>query len=183
MKNYCIIVFSLYSDIRKDTFQAFWLGRLAFVSDGVSNNGRFEAERPPTSVGPPSGGQAATFVLYLQHQTLLSSLSYNPAYVLGSKFGFMKLLASLDPHCTQRVNEQHRPAGFKSRLVSDLLLPFIPTLIGLRAFDLMSSPVWWEAMTNIILGHSHNGQNVHQWPGRPGFNPRLSHTKESKNGT
>ena len=35
---------------------AFWLGRLAFVSDGVSNNGRFEAERPPTSVGPPSGG-------------------------------------------------------------------------------------------------------------------------------
>ena len=27
--------------------------------------------------------------------------------------------------------------------------PFIPTLIGLRAFDLMSSPVWWEAATNI----------------------------------
>ena len=25
----------------------FLLGRLAFVSDGVSNNGRFEAERPP----------------------------------------------------------------------------------------------------------------------------------------
>ena len=32
---------------------------------GVSNNGRFEAERPPTSVGPPSGGRAATFVLYV----------------------------------------------------------------------------------------------------------------------
>ena len=38
---------------------AFWLGRLAFVSDGVSNNGRFETERLPTSVGPPSGGRAA----------------------------------------------------------------------------------------------------------------------------
>ena len=25
---------------------------------------------------------------------------------------------------------------------------FIPTLIGLRAFDLVSSPVWWEAATN-----------------------------------
>ena len=22
-----------------------------------------------------------------------------------------------------------------------------------------------------------------EWPGRPGFNPRLSHTKDSKNGT
>ena len=30
-------------------------------------------------------------------------------------------------------------------------LPFIPTLIGLRAFDLVSSPVWWEAATNILL--------------------------------
>ena len=26
--------------------------------------------------------------------------------------------------------------------------PFIRTLISLRAFDLMSSPVWWEAATN-----------------------------------
>ena len=31
----------------------------------------------------------------------------------------------------------------------DLPLPFIPTLIGLRAFDLVSSRVWWEAATNI----------------------------------
>ena len=35
------------------------LGRLAFVSDGVSINGRFEAGRPPALVGPPSGGRAA----------------------------------------------------------------------------------------------------------------------------
>ena len=25
--------------------------------------------------------------------------------------------------------------------------------------------------------------NVRQWSGRPGFNPRLSHTKDSENGT
>ena len=25
--------------------------------------------------------------------------------------------------------------------------------------------------------------SVRQWPGRPGFNPRSSHTKDSKNGT
>ncbi len=38
--------------------------------------------------------------------------------------------------------------GFETRLVPDLPLPFIPTLIGLRAFDLVSSRVWWEAATN-----------------------------------
>ena len=42
----------------------------------------------------------------------------------------------------------HRPAGFESRLVPNLPFPLIPTLIGLRAFDLVSSPVWWEAATN-----------------------------------
>ena len=114
----------------------------------IVSTGRFEAKRPPTLVGPPEGGRAATFVPYVQHQTLLSSLSYNPAYVPGSKFGFVKLLISLDPHCTQKVDEQHRPAGFKSWLVPNLPLPFIPTLIGLRAFDLVSSPAWWEAATN-----------------------------------
>ena len=41
---------------------AFWLGSLAFVPDGVSINGRLEAERPPVSVEPPSGGRVATFV-------------------------------------------------------------------------------------------------------------------------
>ena len=28
-----------------------------------------------------------------------------------------------------------------------------------------------------------SGQSVRQWPGRPGFSPRSSHTKDSKNGT
>ena len=46
------------------------------------------------------------------------------------------------------ADEQHWPAGFESRLVPDLPLPFIPTLIGLRAFDHVSSRVWWEAATN-----------------------------------
>ena len=57
----------------------------------------------------------------------------------GPTFGFVKLLAS------------SRQAGFESRLFPDLPLPFIPTLIGLRAFDLVSSRVWWEAATNT--GH------------------------------
>ena len=33
-------------------------------------------------------------------------------------------------------------------------LPFIPTFIGLRAFDLVSSRVWWEAATNIGVQQS-----------------------------
>ena len=78
-----------------------------------------------------------------------SSLSRKMAYVPGPTFGFVKLLASSGSHCTKWADEQHRQAGFESRLVPDLPLPFIPTLIGLRAFDLVSSRVWWEAATNI----------------------------------
>ena len=77
-----------------------------------------------------------------------SSLSHKLAYVPGPTFGFVKLLASSGSHCTKWADEQHRQAGFESRLVPDLPLPFIPTLIGLRAFDLVSSRVWWEAATN-----------------------------------
>ena len=76
------------------------------------------------------------------------SLSRKLAYVPGPTFGFVKLLASSGSHCTKWADEQHRQAGFESRLVPDLPLPFIPTLIGLRAFDLVSSRVWWEAATN-----------------------------------
>ena len=79
---------------------------------------------------------------------LPSSLSRKLAYVPGPTFGFMKLLVSSGSHCTKRADQQHKPAGFESRLVPDLSLHFIPTLIGLRAFHLVSSCVWWEAATN-----------------------------------
>ena len=101
----------------------------------------------------PSGGRAAFLSplspLYaIDHA---SSLSRKLAYVPGPTFGFVKLLASSGSHCTKWANEQHRQAGFESRLVPVLPLPFIPTLIGLRAFDLVSSRVWWEAATNTRL--------------------------------
>ena len=83
-------------------------------------------------------------------ETLLSSSSHNPAYVPGLTFGFVKLLASSGSHCTKWADEQHRPARFESRHVPDLPLPFIPTLISLRAFDLVSSRVCWEAATNKL---------------------------------
>ena len=94
----------------------------------------------------PSGGRAA----FLSPLSPLdgTSLSRKLAYVPGPTFGFVKLLASSGSHCTKWADEQHRQAGFESRLLPDLPLPFIPTLIGLRAFDLVSSRVWWEAATN-----------------------------------
>ena len=48
---------------------------------------------------------------------------------------FVKLLASSGSHCTKWADEQHRQAGFESRLLPDLPLPFIPTLIGLRPWE------------------------------------------------
>ena len=62
------------------------------------NTGRLEAVRLPISAGLPPGGQAVALTP-LSSMTLLSSSSYNPAYVPGPTFGFVKLLASLDPHC------------------------------------------------------------------------------------
>ena len=35
------------------------------VGYGIEINGRFEAERPPTSAGLPSAGRAANFVPYV----------------------------------------------------------------------------------------------------------------------
>ena len=37
------------------------------VGWGIETNGRFETERPPTSVGPPSGGRTASSVPYVWH--------------------------------------------------------------------------------------------------------------------
>ena len=66
---------------------------------GIEINGRFEAERPPALAGSASDGRAA-ILTPLSPMTFLSSSSYNLASVPGSKFGFVKLLGSLDPHCT-----------------------------------------------------------------------------------
>ena len=54
-------------------------------------------------------------------------------------------------YSSKRERERERDWERESVRVSlpDLPLPFIPTLIGLRAFDLVSSRVWWEAATNI----------------------------------
>ena len=88
----------------------------------------------------------------------------------GPTFGFVKPLASSGSHCTKWADEQHWQAGFESRLLPDLPLPFIPTLIGLRAFDLVSSRVWWEAVTNTQLP-MRTAQGFH-WSRRPDSSSR-----------
>ena len=129
------------------TYLALWLGRLAFVLDAVSINGRFEAERPPGLAGRPSGGRAA-------FMTPMHPLySTRPHGLVQAIFWHTCPDLDLGPwyiRPTLHLVGQWL-AGFASRLVPDLPPPFIPTLIGLQAFDLVSSPVWWEAATNIIL--------------------------------
>ena len=81
--------------------------------------GTFFAKNTPEPVldfGPERGSAKET---YVWHETLLSSSSHNLAYVPGPTFGFVKLLGSSGSHCTKWADEQHRPAGFESRLVSD----------------------------------------------------------------
>ena len=50
---------STFTKIESKILPQLLLGRLSFMPDGVSINGRFEAERPPAMAGPPSGGRAA----------------------------------------------------------------------------------------------------------------------------
>ena len=114
------------------------------------NYGRFAAFRLLVGLGYLRVGELHFCLLCNLRMALdlASSLSRKLAYVPGPTFGFVKLLASSGSHCTKWADEQHRPTGFESQFVPDLPLPCIPTLIGLRAFDLVSSPVWWEAATN-----------------------------------
>ena len=110
------------------------------VGWGIETNGRFEAERPPTSVGPPSGGRAAFL---------------SPMHPLYSTRPHGLVLGIFWYTCPDLDLVGQWLAGFESRLVPDLPLSFIPTSIGLRAFDLVSSPVWWKAATNTINLHLH----------------------------
>ena len=88
---------------------------------GIETNGRLVAERPPASAWAPLGVRAATltpFVPFVQHWTLLSSLSYNQAYMPGRTFGSKTSLAHL--HCTKWVDDQHRLTGLEPWFVPDL---------------------------------------------------------------
>ena len=120
------------------------------VGWGIEMHGRFEAERPPTSVGPPSGGRAA-FLTPKHHL-----YSTRPWGLVQAIFWHTCPDLDLGPgHCLTHMTHIALSGSMTSLVrVSDRprpsSLPFIPTFIGLRAFDLVSSSVWWEATTNII---------------------------------
>ena len=114
----------------------------------------------PASAGPPSGGRTATL-------TPLSPMYSTRPWCLVQAITrhlypdpYLKLLGSLDPHCTSWVNEQQRPAGFEPRLVPDFPPPQIPTII----INLVSGPVWWEAGTNIMRVRTHTIPSPHLPP-------------------
>ena len=68
------------------------------------------------------------------------------------------------------LNKETKP---KKSFMADML----DCCLVLSKFELQSC-YYVHFWTNILC----KGMNslVRQWPGRPGFNPRLSHTKDSK---
>ena len=142
MADFCLNFIQLFPP---DRSPAFWLGRLAFVPDGWSKPRADSGPNRP----PASGGRAAFQIrLHALYSTrphgLVQAISWHtcPDLDLGPWYGLTHLIhIALSGSMTSRVrvSARSRPPP-----------PFIPTLIGLRAFDLVSSPVWWEAVTNII---------------------------------
>ena len=100
-------------------------------------HGRHEAKRSLASAGSPLGERAA----------LLAPLS--PLYSTGPRawpqIWVHVQLGSSGPQCTKWADDQHSQTELEPRLVPDLTL----TITDLQVIDLVSSPVWWEAETNI----------------------------------
>ena len=140
-KNFWKIIYMTCNSCFRQTHQTTNVMGIFRLSTFFTKN----TQEPVLDFGLESGSAKGT---YVWHLTLLFSSSHNLAYVPRLTFGFVKLLASSNSHSTKWADEQHRPAGFESRLVPNPL-PFIPTLIGFRAFDLVSSRVWWETLANI----------------------------------
>ena len=63
----------------------------------------------------------------------------------GPPFGFVKLLASSGSHCTKWADEQHWPAEFESRFVSDLPSPLSP---------LNRPSGFWPCVKSCLVGGS-----------------------------
>ena len=77
-------------------------------------------------------------IAYLE--TLGSSLNYKQASILGSRnisSESKPSTGSFGSHCTKWADDQHKSS--------------VPLLKPYYKKDLVSSPVWWEAETNIAL--------------------------------
>ena len=57
---------------------------------------------------------------------------------------------------------------------------FLKRLSLLEFEDMIKKMASFSHSYDKFTRHWHDGQSVRQWPGRPGFNPRLSHTKNLK---
>ena len=63
-------------------------------------------------------------------------------------------------------------------------VPFFFSLTFMFCFFFVTKSLKYFLENNFFLKILYSWpSSVHQWPGRPGFNPRSSHTKDSKNGT
>ena len=86
-----------------------------------------------------------------------------------------------------------RAYGLLKEIVATLMMLFINTKAMVHLpngdtdyFNIITGVLQEDTLAPymfIICLHWHNGYSVRQWPGRSGFNPWSSHTKDSKNGT
>ena len=89
----------------------------------------------------------------MQDEKLWSSSSLNDKYrkIHWTEYVLLHDICRLQIAFDTVNREALRNILQKIRCLATLLpFPFIPTLIGLQAFDLVSSLVWWEAATHII---------------------------------
>ena len=107
---------------------------------------------------------------------------------------FIKSIKNANRHTMiwklSRLTVQHEVVDMSSfpKDTNDGLLNFFRCLSFLfisipTPHFLCDNAVWSLAMVLLLLLAREGKCCVHQWPGRPGFDPRSSHTKDSKNGT
>ena len=116
------------------------------VGWGIEINGRFEAERPPTSVGPPSGGRTATFVPL----DLVVEFKLKPGIRARIQIWIRETACLIRPtlHLVGRWAAQTSRVWVSAR--SRPSPPLYPHFNQPSGFLLVSSTVWWEAATNTI---------------------------------
>ena len=106
-------------------FHSLFSGLSGICAEWSILHGRFEAERAPTGFSWATNGWTSciidTFVTLLWHWTLLSSLSYNQAYMPGPRFRSMSSQAH-QAHIALWADDQHSQAGFEPWLGFNLPL-------------------------------------------------------------
>ena len=117
-------------------------------------DGRLETKKPPSSAGPGHLRVGELHYCYLWRfwiaLDVLVQFKLSSGIRAWTHVWVHVHLGSSGSHRTKWADDQHSPAGLEPRLVTDRPT-LTPSIIDLRIIDLLSSPVWLEAETNITF--------------------------------